>query len=161
MAEIPKNYPAGLTDNELIELISTYSESATVAGRPSTYSVGPSYWKEMAELGQNELNNRIQKNLLSEISNLKTEIILLKEDNKISGRINKWLALITIALAIITGYIGYLSLDAARIANSDVTTKKESQNLISKESNLLLEKIYNELKLSDSLRKKTETIRAK
>lgn len=153
MAEIPKNYPAGLSDSDLINLINVYSESATVAGRPSNYSVGPSYWKEMAELGQNELNNRIQKNLLTEISNLKTEITLLKDDNKVSGRINKWLAIITIALALITGYIGYLSLEATKFANSDGLTKKENQNTILKENNLLLDKIYNRLKLLDSLQK--------
>ena len=113
MPTIPKEYPTELTDEELIKLITEYSVAATIAGRPSNYSVGPSYWKEMVDLGQSELSNRVQKNLLLEIGNLKTEIRFLKEDNEKSGRINKRLNYITIALAIITGIVGYMSLRLA------------------------------------------------
>ena len=113
MPTIPKEYPTALTDEELVKLISEYSIAATIAGRPSNYSVGPSYWKEMVDLGQSELSNRVQKNLLIEICNLKNEIGLLKEDNKKSGRINKRLNYITIGLAVITGIVGYMSLRLA------------------------------------------------
>jgi hypothetical protein len=113
MPTIPKEYPSELTDDELVKLITEYSIAATVAGRPSNYSVGPSYWKEMVDLGQSELSNRVQKNLLLEIRNLKDEIKLLKEDTEKSGRINKRLNYITIGLAIITGIVGYMSLRSA------------------------------------------------
>lgn len=113
MPQIPKEYPTELSDVELMKLITEYSIAATVAGRPSNYSVGPSYWKEMVDLGQSEISNRVQKNLLLEIGNLKNEISLLKEDNEKSGRINKRLNYITIGLAIITGIVGYMSLRSA------------------------------------------------
>jgi hypothetical protein len=113
MPTIPEEYPVELTDEELVKLITEYSIAATVAGRPSNYSVGPSYWKEMVDLGQSELSNRVQKNLLLEIGNLKNEIRLLKEDNEKSGRINKRLNYITIGLAVITGIVGYMSLRLA------------------------------------------------
>lgn len=113
MPTIPKEYPTELPDEELVKLITEYSTAATTAGRPSNYSVGPSYWKEMVDLGQSELSNRVQKNLLLEIGNLKDEIRLLKEDNEKSGRINKRLNYITIVLAIITGIVGYMSLRLA------------------------------------------------
>ena len=74
MPTIPKEYPLGLSDDELIKLVKDFSIYATEAGRPGNYVVGPSYWKEMAELGQNELSNRIQRKLLIEIINLKEEI---------------------------------------------------------------------------------------
>ena len=113
MPTIPKEYPIKLNDEELLQLITEYSIEATVAGRPSNYSAGPSYWKEMVDLGQSELNNRVQKNLLHEIGNLKNEIKLLKEDNEKSGRLNKRLNYITIGLALITGIVGYQSLRIA------------------------------------------------
>ena len=122
MPTIPKEYPTELTDEELIRHITEYSIEATIAGRPSNYVVGPSYWKEMVDIGQNEVSNRVQKNLLIEISNLKNEIKLLKDDNEVSGRINKRLNYITIGLAIITGIFGYLSLRLAEPEKLDGKT---------------------------------------
>ncbi|MEN9548465.1 MAG: hypothetical protein RIR12_1056 [Bacteroidota bacterium] len=110
MPLIPNGYPSKISDNELIKFIEVYSNAATVAGRSSNYNNGPNYWKEMVDLGQNEISYRVQKNLLTEISNLKQEITLLKEDNEKSGNTNKRLNYITIFLALITGFIGYLSL---------------------------------------------------
>jgi hypothetical protein len=69
-------------------LIKQYSKNATLAGRSEQYVTGPSYWKQMVELGQIEISNRIQNNLFSEIGKLTNEIKLLKEDNRTSGRIN-------------------------------------------------------------------------
>ena len=65
MPTIPKEYPTELTDEELVKLITKYSTAATIAGRPTNYSVGPSYWKEMVDLGQSELSNRVQKKLVT------------------------------------------------------------------------------------------------
>ncbi len=151
MPTIPKEYPSGLRDEELIRLIEEYSIEATTAGRPSNYVVGPSYWKEMVDIGQNELSTRVQKNLLIEISNLKNEIKLLKEDNEKSGIINKRLNFITIGLAIITGIIGYLSL---RIAEPERIGGKSIPFLQLTEIKLLNKKIDSLEKLINELDKK-------
>jgi hypothetical protein len=77
MPFISEEYPVGINDSELIEIVKSCSTAATRAARPdSNISAGVSYWKEMAELGQNEINTRVQKNLLTEISNLKEETIV-------------------------------------------------------------------------------------
>lgn len=141
MPTIPKEYPTGLTDEDLIRLIEEYSKSATIAGRPSNYSVGPSYWKEMVDLGQNELSNRVQKNLLLEIVKLKDEIRLLKEDNEKSGHINKRLNYITIALAIITGIVGYMSLRLAEPEKLNGNTIPVVQLMELERMNLALDSI--------------------
>lgn len=112
MTFLPEEYPTGLTDVELIKIIDNCSIQATRAGRPNSgISAGVSYWKEMAELGQNEINNRVQINLLLEINKLKDEIILFKVENEKSGRLNKKLNYITIGLAILTGILAIVSLN--------------------------------------------------
>ena len=150
MPTIPKEYPAGLTNDELIKHIETYSIEATVAGRPSNYVVGPSYWKEMTELGQNELTNRVQANLLKEIVRLKEEITKLKEDNEKSGKINKRLNYITISLAIITGIIGYLSLYATWPEKSNGETFPSLQLKELQKNRALLQEISIKLDKADS-----------
>ena len=133
---IPEEYPTDISDEQLIELIKKYSKEATVAGRPSNYVIGPSYWKEMTELGQHEISNRIQKQLFTEIQNLKIEIKLLKDDNKKSGIINQILSFFTIFLAVITGVIGYLTLDYS----------KSSQDYDVKWKNSVIEELKNQNK---------------
>lgn len=145
MPTIPKEYPTELTDEELVKLIVEYSIAATIAGRPSNYSVGPSYWKEMVDLGQSELSNRVQKNLLLEIRNLKNEIRLLKEDNEKSGSINKRLNYITIGLAIITGIVGYMSLRSAQPEKLNGKTIQTVQLTEFKRMNRTLDSIAHKL----------------
>jgi cytochrome c-type biogenesis protein CcmH/NrfG len=118
--------------------------------------VGPSYWKEISELGQNELSNRIQKSFLIEIANLRQEITLLKDDNKVSGRINKWLSILTITLAVITGYIGYLSLGFTKTSKSEEKTDEFMQSETLKANNQILDSIYIELKRISVKKEKAE-----
>lgn len=159
MPTIPKEYPSELTDDELIKRIAEYSIAATVAGRPSSnYGVGPSYWKEMVDLGQSELSNRVQKNLLIEIKNLKDEIKLLKEDNEKSGRINKRLNYITIGLAIITGIVGYLGLRIAEPEKINGKTIPTMQLNEFKRINNTLDSISNKL-TNINASPKTDTVK--
>lgn len=153
MPQIPKEYPTELSDEELMNLITEYSIAATVAGRPSNYSVGPSYWKEMVDLGQNELSNRVQKNLLVEIGNLKNEIRLLKEDNEKSGRTNKRLNYITIGLAIITGIVGYMSLRLAEPEKLNGKTIPTAQLNEFKRMNQTLDSIAHKMNDTNTSRK--------
>lgn len=143
--EIPEEYPSQLSNEELLELIKKYSKQATIAGRSEQYVTGPSYWKEMVELGQLEISNRIQNNLFSEIGKLTTEIKLLKEDNKKSGRINFALSILTIILAIITGYLGYITLDYSKSSGVTDAKWKSDQIELLKKNNSGLESIKNAL----------------
>lgn len=102
----------------------------------------------MVDLGQSELSNRVQKNLLLEINNLKNEIRLLKEDNEKSGRVNKRLNYITIGLAVITGIVGYLSLRLAEPEKLNGKTIPAVQLNEFKRMNQTLESIA--LKLNDT-----------
>jgi len=111
MITIPENYPNGLNDSELINLVQKCSVRATRAARPNSNIVaGVSYWKEMAELGQNEINLRIQKNFIDEMNSLKKEIINFKEENNKSSIINRRLTYVTIILAMLTLSLGFISL---------------------------------------------------
>jgi hypothetical protein len=157
MPKIPKEYPTELPDDELLRLIRDYTIEATVAGRPSNYVTGPGYWKEMSDLGQNEISNRIQKRLLVEISNLKEEISILKKDNKRSGFINRILSFLTICLAFITIYIGYQSLSIAKSDKADIKSKQAAEMIIFQENNRTLQLIYNELKDIDKQNNKEDT----
>lgn len=143
--QIPEEYPVKLTDDELFKQIEVYTKKATIAGRSESYVVGPSYWKEMVELGQIEISNRIQSKLLNQINDLTTEIRLLKEDNRKSGRINLSLSIVTIVLALITGYLGYDTLEYSKSSDfSDEAWKKTQTNLL-KQNNVELLSIKNEL----------------
>jgi len=109
MPVIPENYPDELNDSELINLVRKCSVQATRAARPNSNIVtGVSYWKEMAELGQNEINLRIQKEFISEMNLLKKEIINFKEENRKSSKVNKRLNYITVILAILTLLLGFI-----------------------------------------------------
>ena len=117
MLTIPENYPSELSDSELINLVKECSVKATRAARPnSNVSAGVSYWKEMAELGQNEINLRIQKDFINEMNLLKKEIINFKEENNKSSLINRRLTRITIVLAIFT-LLSTLLLGFIRLSN--------------------------------------------
>ena len=161
MPEIPKEYPTELPDDELIKLIRDYSIQATVAGRPSNFATGPSYWKEMSELGQNEISNRIQKHLLIEIGNLKNEIIILKRDNRRSGLINRILSFLTICLAIATICIGYQSLHISKSEKIERDNKQAVVMRIFQENNQTLQLIYKQLKQIETLQDKEASVKLK
>jgi len=141
--EIPEDYPGQLSNEDLLELIKQYSKRATIAGRSETYVTGPSYWKEMVELRQIEISNRIQNNLFIEIGKLTTQIELLKKDNRKSGRINHALSVLTIILAILTGYLGYITLDYSKTSGVTDAKWKSDQTELLKKSNHQLENIHN------------------
>lgn len=109
--EIPKDYPSKLSTNDLIGEIEKYTQKATRASGDKQYSLGPAYWREISVLGQNELNLRLQKELSTEICNLKLEISELKKSNKRSGRQTMFLSIVTIFIACITLVIGYKTLN--------------------------------------------------
>ncbi|NOU18376.1 MAG: hypothetical protein HOO91_12540 [Bacteroidales bacterium] len=159
MPEIPKEYPTELSDEELLKLIRECTIQATVVGRSSSYAANPQYWKEMAELGQNEVSNRTQKNLLIEIGNLKEEITLLKRDNKISGRINSILSFLTIILAFITIYIGYQSLNITKSGKVDGESKQTTEMRILQENNTTLQAIYEEIKQFEKEHKEEDSLK--
>ncbi|RZL02304.1 MAG: hypothetical protein EOO89_29755 [Pedobacter sp.] len=159
--EIPEEYPALLDNEQLVELIKQYSKRATVAGRSEQYVVGPSYWKEMVELGQIEISNRIQNGLFSEIGKLANEIKLLKDDNRKSGRTNFVLSLLTIFLAVLTGYLGYITLDYSKSSAMTDARWKQDQIELLNQGNLELVKINkalteNSLLLRDSVVRKAK-----
>jgi hypothetical protein len=113
----------------------------------------------MVELGQIEISNRIQNNLFSEIGKLTNEIKLLKEDNRASGRINFALSILTIVLAIITGYLGYITLDYSKSSGVTDGKWKSEQTELLKKNNSVLGSIKNALMnssttLKDSIVKK-------
>ena len=120
MSEIlPENYPNGLNDDELIKKIQEYQLLVNKTSK-SAKIIGASQWKNIAELGQNELLRR----------SLEKQI----KENKTAKRINYWLNGITITLAIITSVVGYNTL---QFAHSDqITDKIWMQNQIDRlESN--------------------------
>ncbi len=153
MRNIPKEYPTELNDEDLLNLIREYSKEATDAGRSTGYSVGPSYYKEMVDIGQSEINNRIQKNLFTQIEKLTTEISLLKEDNKVSSKRNFWLSIITIALAIITVFLGFLTITDSKNSQGSDTTWKNNQTELLKKNNSELQNIKIEIIKSNLIKK--------
>ncbi|MGI4750320.1 MAG: hypothetical protein ACRYFB_06780 [Janthinobacterium lividum] len=135
---IPKEYPTELNNEDLLNLIKEYSKEATDAGRSTGYSVGPSYYKEMVDIGQSEINNRIQKNLFTQIEKLTTEIGLLKEDNKASSKTNLRLSIITIVLAILTVCLSFLTItDSNTSQNSETVWRKSLIELFNKNNSEL------------------------
>lgn len=151
---ISENYPNGLNNEELLEAIKDYSKEATIAGRPnSQYVVGPSYWKEMVEIGQSEIANRIQINLFEEIKKLTIEIKYLKDDNRKSSKINLILSTLTIFLAILTVILSYITWEYSKTSvKSDSTWQKELIQVLN-QNNVELKEIKSEIMHSNNLHK--------
>ncbi|WP_298762037.1 hypothetical protein [uncultured Psychroserpens sp.] len=142
--EIPNTFPKEMSIDEIQKVISDCAHKATIVTRPNTnVSLGANYYVSMIQLGQSELNNRIQSGHLELIKKQ-------KKANQKSTVINWVLTALTIALALITLYIGNKSLG---YAESD----QISDEIWQKEQIILLEKQNAELKkLNQILIEKTE-----
>ena len=131
--EIPNTFPDEMTNVEIQNVISECAKRATNVTKPNVnVSLGASYYVSMIQLGQSELNKRIQSGLLD---------LIKKENlqNKKSTFINWILAGLTITLALLTLYIGNKSL---RFAESD----QKSDEVWQTEQVQLLKKQNSELK---------------
>ncbi len=154
--EIPVEYPSDIPDEQLLDYIKRYSKYATSATRAKNVVYGSSYWKEMVALGQSEINNRVQSSLLHQLENLTKETNVLRQENKISSKINLMLAIVTIILACISGYLGDITLDYSQESGyKDSTWKREQSELLIDNNNILTE-IKVELQRIDSLSLKSE-----
>lgn len=133
--EIPDSYPHKLSNEKIMEIISSCSEiSVKATKKNSNYSLGPSFYNSMAELGLVELNKRNQQDLLKVIEQQRL-------DNKRAGLINKALSVITIILAFSTIYIGRESLHFSKNNEvSDIQWKTEQIELL-KQNNIELKNI--------------------
>lgn len=116
--EIPDSYPTGLENEEIQIIISDCTQRVSRMTRPNVnVSLGANFFISMIQLGQGELNNRLQSNLL----------LLLErqgKENRKTQTINWVLTGLTILLAIITLYIGNKSLG---FAESDQLSDEEWQ----------------------------------
>ncbi|PTX61994.1 hypothetical protein C8N46_10391 [Kordia periserrulae] len=105
--EIPSSYPDEMTNDEIQQVISDCAKRTTNVTKPNVnVTLGASYYISMIQLGQSELNKRIQSGLLE----------LIKEQNKKNKKttfINWTLTGLTIVLALLTIYIGHQSLGFA------------------------------------------------
>ncbi|WP_397363860.1 hypothetical protein [Olleya sp. R77988] len=131
--EIPNTFPKEMSNEEIQQVISDCAHRATIVTKPNVnVSLGANYYVSMIELGQSELNNRIQSGLLD---------LIKKENaqNKKSTFINWLLTGLTIALALITLFIGNKALG---FAESD----QKSDEIWQTEQIELLEKQNQELK---------------
>ncbi|SDF55782.1 hypothetical protein [Cellulophaga baltica] len=127
--EIPNTFPDGMNDEEIQSVISKCAKKVTYVTKPDVnVSLGASYYISMIQLGQSELNNRIQSGLLDLIKNE-------NQENKKSTFINRVLTGLTIALALITLYIGNKSLGFAESdQNSDEIWQTEQIELLKKQN---------------------------
>lgn len=149
--EIQNNYPTELSDQELLEKIKELNKMVTRVTKPgSNYSLGPSYYLSMMQLGQYELTKRIQANLLQEISRQ-------RESNRRVQLINWFLSALTIILAIVTIHFGRESIKYAKSdQESDLEWQREqifelkNQNSELKKFNLFLEELIQRDSISDN-----------
>mgnify|MGYP000959727159 CR=1 FL=1 len=132
--EIPNTFPSEMTNDEIREIISKCERIVTNVTKPgSNVSLGASYYVSMIELGQTELNKRIQSGLLE----------LIEKQNKShrkSSIINWVLSALTIILAFTTIFIGSESLKFAKSdQDSDEIWQKEQIELLRKQNEKLIE----------------------
>lgn len=105
--QIPDSYPTGLENEEIQKIISDCTRRVSGMTRPNVNtSLGANFFISMIQLGQGELNNRIQSDLLQLIERQGKE-------TKKTKAINWVLTGLTILLAVITLYIGNKSLEFA------------------------------------------------
>lgn len=131
--EIPNTFPDEMSNEEIQNVISECAKKVTNVTKPNiNVSLGVNYYVSMIQLGQSELNNRIQSGLLD---------LIEKENkqNKKATSINWILTTLTIVLALITLYIGNKSL---AFAESD----QKSDEIWQAQQIELLEKQNQELK---------------
>lgn len=146
--EIPNTFPDQMTNDDIKKVISECAKGVTNITRPNVnVSLGANYYVSMIQLGQSELNNRIQTGLLE----------LLEKENKQNRKstfINWILTGLTIALALITLYIGNRSLGFAESdQQSDQIWQSEQINLLKKQNRELnkLNQIFIERMKTDSI----------
>lgn len=127
--EIPNTFPKEMSNEEIQQVISDCAHRATIVTKPNVnVSLGANYYVSMIELGQSELNNRIQSGLLD---------LIKKENaqNKKSTFINWLLTGLTIALALITLFIGNKALGFAEFdQKSDEIWQTEQIELLEKQN---------------------------
>jgi hypothetical protein len=130
--EIANTFPDKMTNEEIQIVISECAKKATNVTKPNVHvTLGASYYVSMIQLGQSELNNRIQSGLLDLIKKEKTQ-------NKKSIFINWVLTGLTIALALLTLYIGNKSLGFAESdQKSDEVWQTEQIELLNKQNSEL------------------------
>ncbi|MEX0997379.1 MAG: hypothetical protein WDZ45_10055 [Flavobacteriaceae bacterium] len=127
--EIPNTFPNSMSNEEIQAVITECAKRATNVTKPNVnVSVGANYYVSMIELGQSELNKRIQSSLLNLIEKQNRE-------NKKSSIINWVLTGLTITLALITLYIGNRSLGFAESdQTSDEIWQTEQIRLLKKQN---------------------------
>lgn len=118
-----------MSNEEIQAVITECAKRATNVTKPNVnVSVGANYYVSMIELGQSELNKRIQSSLLNLIEKQNRE-------NKKSSIINWVLTGLTITLALITLYIGNRSLGFAESdQTSDEIWQTEQIRLLKKQN---------------------------
>lgn len=132
--EIPNTFPSEMTNDEIKGIISKCERIVTNVTKPgSNVSLGASYYVSLIELGQIELNKRIQSGLLELIEKQ-------NKSNRKSSIINWVLSALTIILAFTTIYIGSESLKFAKSdQDSDEIWQKEQIELLRKQNEQLKE----------------------
>ena len=118
-----------MTTEEIREVISECAKRATNVTKPNANVVlGANYYVSMIELGQTELNKRIQTGLLD----------LIEKQNKANQKtsvVNWILTGLTIVLALITLYIGNRTLEFAESdQRSDEVWQMEQIDLLEKQN---------------------------
>ncbi|WP_442846117.1 hypothetical protein [Leeuwenhoekiella sp. H156] len=146
--EIPNSFPDEMSNEEIQNVISECAKRVTNVTKPNVnVTLGANYYVSMIQMGQSELNNRIQSGLLE---------LIEKENkqNKKATSINWILTGLTIMLALITLNIGNKSLGFAK-------SDQESDEIWQSQQIELLEKQIQELRqLNEKLidRIKTDSI---
>lgn len=145
--EIPNTFPSEMTNDEIKGIISKCERIVTNVTKPgSNVSLGASYYVLLIELGQIELNKRIQSGLLELIEKQ-------NKSNRKSSIINWVLSALTIILAFTTIYIGSESLKFAKSdQDSDEIWQKEQIELLRKQNEQLKE-MNQILTTKDSIKK--------
>ncbi|WP_412560825.1 hypothetical protein [Winogradskyella sp. MIT101101] len=146
--EIPNTFPNEMSNEEIQRVISDCAHRATVVTKPNVnVSLGANYYISMIELGQSELNNRIQSGLLNLIEKEKSQ-------NRKHTFINWFLTGLTILLAIITLFIGSKALGFAESdQKSDEIWQAEQIEILKKQNQELKQlnqKLSNQVK-TDSI----------
>ena len=143
-ADIPENYPSGLSDNELVQTVKTYAKYSWTG-----HGYSFEFWSNMCQLGQNELTLRSQmrfvaetENLTSKMDELNGEISALRASNDRFGRISTRLSRVTIGLAIVTVSLAIITIWYSQLdMESDQTWRKDQMTELKEHNRLLQEQI--------------------
>jgi hypothetical protein len=127
--EILDSYPNKMSSDEIQKVISECIKQATHVTKPDVnVTLGANYYISMIELGQTELNKRIQSGLMN----------LIEKQNKAAKRasiINWILTCLIIVLALVTLQIGNRTLGFAQSdQKSDEVWQMEQIELLKKQN---------------------------